>query len=348
MKNCAGSNTVPCPTANVAWTNTYGYDTVGRLTSFSGSTSNGNAQANITQSQSFTYDTNGNRLTSVLNGVTSTYVYPGGGTPTSNRLLSVTGGLVMTNTYDQAGNLTSDGTRSFMYDGRGRMTSATAGGITTGYLINFQNLRVKKSNSTGTTFFVYDNAGHMLGEYDQNGNPRQELFWLGDTPIAVRGTMPCMTGGSCTETATAYIRTDHLNTPRELTRVNASNQHVSIWKWDSLPFGETEPNGNPSSLGVMTFNHRSPGQYRDGETGLFQNWNREYEARLGRYVESDPLGLQAGPNTFGYVSANPLRSVDSKGLSEDDSCVSDSFFDTFLGINDTAVDNLLSIDLPPS
>jgi RHS repeat-associated protein len=115
--------------------------------------------------------------------------------------------------------------------------------------------------------------------------------------------------------ATAYVWTDHLNTPRELTRLNSTtNGHVSIWRWDSLPFGETEPNGNPSSLGVMTFNHRFPGQYRDGETGLYQNWHREYDARLGRYVQSDPLGLSAGPNTFSYVFASPINGHDKLGL----------------------------------
>jgi RHS repeat-associated protein len=309
IKNCQGV-TVPC---TALWANTYGYDSVGRLTSFAGQTSNGNGAANISQTQSFTYDANGNRLSAVLNGVTSNYAYPGGSTPTSNRLMSVTGSLVMTNTYDNAGNLTNDGTRSFVYDGRGRMTSATAGGTTTGYLINYQNLRVKKSNSGGTTYFVYDEAGHMLGEYDQSGAARQEIFWLGDTPVAIRGTMPCLTGGACTESATAYVWTDHLNTPRELTRVNGSNQHVSLWKWDSLPFGESSPNENPSSLGVMTFNHRFPGQYRDGETGLYQNWHREYEARLGRYIESDPIGLRGGLNTFGYALQDPLQFTDPTG-----------------------------------
>ena len=116
------------------------------------------------------------------------------------------------------------------------------------------------------------------------------------------------------ETATAYVWSDHLNTPRELTRVNGSNQHVSIWKWDSLPFGETVPNANPSNLGVMTFNHRFPGQYFDKETGLHQNWNREYDPKIGRYVESDPLGLVGGVNTYLYVGANPILAIDPRGL----------------------------------
>jgi RHS repeat-associated protein len=292
-------------------TQSFTYDNAGRLLSFNGYINNGNNVANITQTQSFTYDANGNRLTSKIGtATTSTYTTQA----TSNRLTSITGGLTKTNTYDTAGNLTNDGSTSLTYDGRGRMLTATNAGLTTSYVINYAGQRVKKANSTETVYYVYDDAGHMIGEYDAAGTLIQELIWLGDTPVALRGKMPCLTGGTCTETANAYIWTDHLNTPREITRVNASNVHVSMWKWDSLPFGETLPNANPTNLGVMTFNHRFPGQYRDKETGLHQNWNRDYEPKVGRYVQSDPLGLSGGTNTYSYVLANPTRSIDPNGL----------------------------------
>ena len=95
---------------------------------------------------------------------------------------------------------------------------------------------------------------------------------------------------------------------------------------DSLPFGENPTNTNPSNLGTMFFKHRFPGQYRDQETGLHQNWHREYDAVLGRYIESDLIGLKAGTNTFVYVINNPIARTDMAGLDSDD-CNFDGIID---------------------
>ncbi|MFZ6780500.1 RHS repeat-associated core domain-containing protein, partial [Undibacterium sp. Ji83W] len=114
-------------------------------------------------------------------------------------------------------------------------------------------------------------------------------------------------------TPKAYdIHADHLNTPRVITDATGTE----VWRWDSAPFGETLPNEQPqgNQQTKFTFNQRFPGQYFDAETGLHYNYFRDYDPLSGRYVQSDPIGLRGGINTFGYVGADPLSGFDPKGL----------------------------------
>lgn len=108
------------------------------------------------------------------------------------------------------------------------------------------------------------------------------------------------------------IHTDHLKTPRALT----NGIGKVIWSWQSQPFGETAANDDPDGDGSkVIFNMRFPGQYVDKETGLHYNYFRDYDPLSGRYIESDPIGLDGGINTYGYVTGNPLSLTDRLGLS---------------------------------
>ncbi len=111
------------------------------------------------------------------------------------------------------------------------------------------------------------------------------------------------------------MHTDHLNTPRVITDSNGN----PVWRWDSAPFGETLPDENPQKTGSTSnfvFNLRFPGQYFDRETNLHYNYFRDYDPQTGRYIQSDPIGLDGGMNTFGYVSGNPISKSDPSGLLE--------------------------------
>jgi RHS repeat-associated protein len=67
-------------------------------------------------------------------------------------------------------------------------------------------------------------------------------------------------------------------------------------------------------IAAFPYNLRFPGQYYQTETGLSQNRFRDYDPVVGKYIESDPLGLRAGLNTYSYAGASPLLRVDPRGL----------------------------------
>lgn len=180
--------------------------------------------------------------------------------------------------------------------------------MTTSYVYNGLGKRVKKSSAGVTRYFAYDEAGHLLGEYDAQGDLVQETVWLGDIPVAT--LRPDGSGGI----DIFYVHTDHLNTPRRVTR---PVDNVVVWRWLSSPFGVTDADQDPDGdQNMFAFNLRFPGQYYDEETGLHYNYFRTYDPSTGRYLESDPIGLDGGLNTYGYVSGNPMSFTDPFGLAE--------------------------------
>lgn len=279
----------------------FSYDNLDRLTGVVTNTS----------TQGYSYDANGNRTEVRYGGSTYGYVIDGA----SNRLATAWGPAPGEfPNYDAAGNLQSNGTVSFSYSDRGRPTgvwNGSAGGA--GYAHNGLDQRVIKGApeaviATGLNFYAYDGDGKLLGEYDATGKPLQETVYLGSTPVAV--VTPQATAG----TNLFYVYTDQINTPRIIT---SAATNAMVWRWDMAdPFGVGSPNENPSGAGAFTYNPRMPGQLFDKETNHFYNYYRTYDPQIGRYVQSDPIGLDGGINTYGYVKENPVKLVDYLGLAD--------------------------------
>jgi RHS repeat-associated protein len=161
-------------------------------------------------------------------------------------------------------------------------------------------------------------------------------------PLGIAGTGSTTANNAGNNTSTNpvnvelyYLHPDHLGTPRVATRSAAVNGATSgpnainkaVWRWDSDPFGtslgNSKPNENPqnvtgtaSQVTAASFkvNNRFPGQLADAESGKYYNYFRDYDPGIGRYVESDPIGLKGGINTYGYVAQKPTLAVDPKGL----------------------------------
>ncbi len=279
-------------TGSTANDQSYIYDKLGRLTNY-------NAPA-LAAVHGYGYDGLGNRETKTVNGVATTSIV----NANSNRLDSVG---TKTYSHDASGNLTNNGTQTFTYDAKGRLSGTSKGANTYSYGINALGQRVSKASaalSTGGRVYVYDEAGHLIGEYDTTGVRTQEHVWLEGRPVFLIGAA----GG-------VYpVFSDHLGTPRQVTDTN----NLLRWAWDNAdPFGANAANVQPTpGQNRIDYNLRFPGQYYDSESGLHYNVNRDYDPKLGRYYESDPIGIAGGLNTYGYVNGNPISWIDPLGLVE--------------------------------
>jgi len=282
------------------WDQVFAYDGLDRLTS----------TALGTSIHGYAYDANGNRTSTTINGT----AYASTVSATSNWYTNVAtaAGGATAQVYSALGQLTSDANGSYIYSRHGQMGQATRSGNAYLYLYNALHQRVFKTGpstviATGIAYYAYDEAGRLLGEYDANGLAIYETVYLGDTPVAA------LTQPAAGQTTVSYIYPDHLNTARVIVR---PVDQAIVWQWGSdEPFGQSQANSNPNGLGTFTYNPRFPGQVADVESGWFYNWNRDYNPALGRYVQSDPIGLAGGSmSTYGYVGGSPLMWSDPTGL----------------------------------
>ena len=102
-----------------------------------------------------------------------------------------------------------------------------------------------------------------------------------------------------------FVFTDQIGAPL---RVENDRGEVA-WQANVSPFGAIQI----AAGATIDFALRFPGHYADEETGLFYNRFRYYDPVLGRYLQSDPLGVAGGVHVYAYPT-NPLTNVDLQGL----------------------------------
>ena len=278
----------------------FGYDLASNITSIGDN-------LNTNRSQTYAYDAVGNRTQRTVTvpfAGTETYT----NTATSNRLTSISGAVNRSLAYEASGQALADqrspvDTWTYTTDKAGRMSEAKLNTVTQAtFAYDADELRIAKTNATtsAVTHYIHDADGQLLAEMDgATGNPIREYIWLGALPVGYVDRL-----GTSGASRLFYIHADHLGRPQKIT----DGSRAIAWDGVFAPFGEIHAITG-GIVNVLMF----PGQIYDSETGLSQNWHRDYDASIGRYLESDPIGLEGGINTYAYVGGNPLKRIDPDG-----------------------------------
>jgi RHS repeat-associated protein len=210
------------------------------------------------------------------------------------------------------------------------------GSLVARYAYNSLGERIAKTvfdtpGAAGRTSYSLYRDQRLAAEADADGRITAHYVYLYGKPVAkIEMSQASDAGGriwsllrsagsgandSSTVAGVYAIHTDHLGTPQVVT----DDQARVVWQASTTPFGLA----TISYAAVLDghrfeMNLRLPGQVYDAETGLNQNYYRDYDPRLGRYTSADPLGLDGGANPYAYVDGNPLTKSDPLGLYEQD------------------------------
>ena len=263
----------------------FAYDGLNRLTQTTRAVSAG------LPNESYTYDRVGNREQP---GNAASYAYD-----SNNRITASPG---RTYAFDADGNtITRSDGATLSYDPGNRLVTFSQAATTAQYLYDSSGRRLRKSINGVHRWFLWDGTS-LLGEYDASGARLKRYSYLENDalPIQVQDAA-----------GTYYVQSDHLQTPRLLTGASGA----IVWRSRQEAFGATLVEQDVDGNGVaIVFNQRLPGQYYDSESGLHYNYFRDYDPQIGRYVQSDPIGIKGGNNTYAYTTNNPLTWADLLGL----------------------------------
>ena len=215
--------------------------------------------------------------------------------------------------HDPRGNLTSDGTRIFIYDYENRMERVTTTGGTEVVRYDYDpagRRSIKALYGGARTAFVHAGAAE-IADVDPSTYAVLRRYIPGAGTDSWVAFVDEQASG-----ATKYVHQNKLGSVIALSDAAGAVAAADRFTYD--PYGNS-----PSATGGFPF--RFTGQRLDPETGLYYYRARYYDPRIGRFMQTDPIGVSGGVNLYGYVGGDPVNFRDPLGLKncpiEDPSCV---------------------------
>jgi RHS repeat-associated protein len=205
-------------------------------------------------------------------------------------------------TYDTRGNLTSDGTRTYTYDTENRLLTATASGLAAAYAYDPMGRRTAKTVNSTVTAFVHDGDSE-IAEYDGTGTLQRRFV-----PGPTTDEYIAMVTAAGVRT---YFHTDKMGSVIAMSDASG-NLVEGPYTYDA--YGNCFSGGIVCGAGGVPF--RFTGQRYDPETGLYYYRARYYDPRIGRFLQTDPVGYKDDLNLYLYVHDDPTDKTDPTGKCE--------------------------------